>query len=79
MTDDETGLHRVFAADDVQVCTADGGESDANDRLASGGARTLDFLYSELTLTSEDIGSHAHFGSTFRTRRVSSSTCELHV
>ena len=44
VSDHQSRFHRVFAAQNVQVGPADGGERDANDRFANAGMRSRHFF-----------------------------------
>jgi hypothetical protein len=44
VSNDEAGADRIFSADDVQVCAADGGEGYADDGFAGSGSGDWDLF-----------------------------------
>ena len=58
MADDEARPYRIFAADDVDIGAANGGESDANNRFTRAGLRNGDFFESNFVYAAKDERFH---------------------
>jgi hypothetical protein len=58
MSDHESGLHRILAADDVQVGAADRRRRDLDQRFAGTNAWTRNFLDADVADAMKDGGAH---------------------
>ena len=58
VTDDQARLHRILAAQDVQIGSTDRRQRDANNRFAETGARSRHFFYTDVVCTVKYVCPH---------------------
>ncbi len=69
VSNDEAGADRIFSADDMQVCAADGGEGYADDGFAGAGSGDRDLLDANVIDAAKYEGLHCAGGGRLRLAR----------